>query len=96
MFNKLFKKYKKKYTMIVFDADERYEQEAVDPSFFVDYPEEGLLVDVVYGDTYEELIVDPSNEGYYYLLYSNETGRRIGSGIVDDSIEDEIHENCKT
>ena len=53
MFNKLFKKYKKKYTMIVFDADERYEQEAVDPSFFVDYPEEGLLVDVVYGDTYE-------------------------------------------
>ena len=81
--------------MIVFDADERYEQEAVDPSFFVDYPEEGLLVDVVCGDTYEELMVDPSNEGYYYLLYSNETGRRIGSGIVDDSIEDEIHANCK-
>lgn len=95
MFNKLFKKYKKKYTMIVFDADERYEQEAVDPSFFVDYPEEGLLVDVVCGDTYEELMADPSNEGYYYLLYSNETGRRIGSGIVDDSIEDEIHENCE-
>lgn len=94
MFNKLFKKYKKKYTMIVFDADERYEQETVDPSFFVDYPEEGLLVDVVYGDTYEELMVDPSNEGYYYLLYSNETGRRIGSGIVDDSIEEEINQNA--
>ena len=85
----------KKYTMIVTEEDARYGRE-VQLDFFVDKPWEGLLSDIVFGDTIDELGQSGDghdNEGLFYMLYANDTGKRIGSGIVDwDSIQEDIEE----
>ena len=84
----------KKYTLIVFEEDERYDGKNVQLSFYAEKPWEGCLSDIVYGDTIENLMQssdEHSNEGLFYLLYENASGRRIGSGTVDfDAIEEEI------
>lgn len=85
---------RKKYTMIVFEEDERYGKDGVQLSFYADNPAEGLLSDIVQGDTIEELMHSSDgfdNEGLFYLLYSNDTGRRIGAGTINfEAIEEEI------
>lgn len=85
----------KKYTMIVTEEDERYGRE-VQLDFFVDKPWEGILSDIVFGDTIDELRQSSDghdNEGLFYMLYANDTGKRIGLGIVDwGSIQEEIEE----
>lgn len=85
----------KKYTMIVTEEDERYGRE-VQLDFFVDNPWEGLLSDIVFGDTIDELGQSSDghdNEGLFYMLYANDIGKRIGSGIVDwDNIQEDIKE----
>lgn len=85
----------KKYTMIVTQKDERYGKEK-QLDFYSDNPWEGDLSDIVFGDTIEELSKSSDghdNEGLFYILYANDSGKRIGSGTVDyDSIQEEIEE----
>lgn len=76
----------KKYTMIVFEEDERYGKDGFRLEFYANNPAEGLLSDIVQGDNLEELMYSSDgldNEGLFYLLYENETGKRIGLGMVD-------------
>lgn len=85
----------KKYTMVVTQGDERYGR--VRRLDFYSYnPWEGELSDIVFGDTIEELSKSSDghdNEGLFYILYANDSGKRIGSGTVDyDSIQVEIEE----
>lgn len=83
----------KKYVMIVTSEDERYGHDGIQLDFFWDNPWEGLLVDIVYGDSWDELFGDGHNEGLFYQLYSTETGERIGYGSLDpDSPREEIEE----
>lgn len=86
----------KKYTMIVFEEDERYGSNGIQLGFYSDNPWEGNLSDIVEGDNIEELWKSSdghSNEGLFYMLYENETGKRVGYGIVDyGAIRDEIAE----
>lgn len=85
----------KKYTMIVFEEDERYGSNGIGLDFYSDNPAEGLLSDIVQGNNLEELMYSSDgidNEGLFYLLYNNETGKKIGSGTVDfEAIEEEIN-----
>lgn len=89
----------KKYTMIVTQEDERYRRE-VQLDFFVERPWEGSLSDIVFGDNIDELSQssdEHSNEGLFYMLYANNDGKRIGSGVVDwDSIQEEIDDYEKS
>lgn len=83
----------KKYVMIVTSENDRYGDDEYDLSFYADSPHEGLLEDIVYGNTFKELFGDASNEGLFYQLYSTLTGERIGSGVLDPcSPQDEIDE----
>lgn len=86
---------RKTYTMIVFEEDERYGKDGMRLDFYSDNPVEGLLSDVVFGNDLDELMVSSdgqSNEGLFYLLYDNRTGKRIGSGTVDFTvIEEEVN-----
>ena len=83
----------KKYVMIVTSEDERYGHDGIQLDFFWDNPWEGLLVDIVYGDNWEELFGNGENEGLFYQLYSTATGERIGYGSLDpDSPREEIEE----
>ena len=83
----------KKYVMIVTSEDERYGHDGIQLDFFWDNPWEGLLVDIVYGDSYDELFGNGDYEGLFYQLYSTETGERIGYGELDpNSPKDEIEE----
>lgn len=87
---------KKKYIMIVFEEDERYDRKEKQLSFWAENPWEGNLRDIVAGDSPEELVSgspEHDNEGMFYLLYSGENGRKIGSGVVShDAIEEDILE----
>lgn len=83
----------KKYVMIVTSEDERYGHDGIQLDFFWDNPWEGLLVDIVYGDSYDELFGNGDYEGLFYQLYSTETGERIGYGELDpNSPREEIEE----
>lgn len=82
----------KKYTMIVTEENDKNNN----LGFFADKPWEGNLSDVVFGDNVIELFKssdNQSNEGLFYMLYSNNNGKRIGYGIVDyDSVMEDIDE----
>ena len=86
----------KKYTMVVYEEDERYGSNGIQLDFYADNPWEGNLSDIVNGNNVEELWKSSdglSNEGLFYMLYENETGKKIGYGIVDyGAIRDEIAE----
>lgn len=83
----------KKYVMIVTSEDERYGHDGIQLDFFWDNPWEGLLVDIVYGDSYDELFGNGDYEGLFYQLYSTETGERIGYGELDpNSPREEVEE----
>lgn len=79
----------KKYTMIVTEEDNDH-----DLSFYADNPWEGHLSDITYGNNIDELMQSSDgedNEGLFYILYENKTGKRIGSGVVEYSaIQEEI------
>ena len=81
-----------KYTMIITSEDERYGTKGYGLDYWTDNPWDGLLVEVTYGNTYEELSKQGEHEGLFYQLYSNVTGERISYGIVDSCIIDEIEE----
>ena len=86
----------KKYTMIVTEEDERYETGERSLGFFADDPFEGRLSDIVFGDNADELLKSSDghdNEGLFYILYTNDGGKRIGSGVIEyDSIDEDIEE----
>ena len=92
----MWKRTDKKYTMVVFEEDERYGSNGIQLDFYADNPWEGNLSDIVEGDNVEELWKSSDghiNEGLFYMLYENETGKKIGYGIVDyGAIRDEIAE----
>lgn len=86
-----------KYLMIITSEDERYERNECGLDFFSNNPWEGLLEEIVCGDSFEELYGDGKNEGLFYQLYHVKTGKRIGRGIFEpDSPREEIEEFEKT
>lgn len=92
------KKTDKKYLLMVYEEDERYGTEGYGLDFFIDNPAEGILSDMVWGDSAKELMNSSDgedNEGLQYILYAiqGKLGRRIGSGTMDyDVISEEIGE----
>lgn len=83
----------KKYVMIITKEDERYERCECDLSFFGDNPWEGSLVEVVFGDSFDELMGDGRNEGLFQQTYSLDTGERLSYGFLDpDTPREEIEE----
>ena len=81
----------KKYTMIVTEENNNHNL-----SFYANNPWEGNLIDITYGNNIDELMQSSDgldNEGLFYMLYENKTGKRIGSGVVEYSvIQEEIEE----
>ena len=62
-------------------------------SFYGDNPWEGRLVEVVFGDSFEELMGDGHNEGLFQQTYSMVTGERLSYGFLDpDTPREEIEE----
>ena len=81
----------KKYVMIIFVEDERYNGKEYNCDFYANAPWVGNFLDIVYGDNIDELRDDGRYEGFYYVLYATENGRRISYGCIDfDSIDTEI------
>ena len=86
-----YKEYK--YVMIVTAEDERYETGEKDLSWFGDNPWDGVLEDIVLGDSFEELMGDGKYEGLFQQTYDMETGKRISYGFLDpDTPREEIEE----
>lgn len=86
-------KHNKKYVLIITSEDERYDEKKVQLDFFTNYSWEGLLNDIVYGDSISELYTNGENEGLFYQLYEIGTGKRIGYGILNyDSLKEEIED----
>ena len=81
----------KKYTMIVTEENNNHNL-----SFYANNPWEGNLSDITYGNNIDELMQSSDgldNEGLFYMLYENKTGKRIGSEVVEYSvIQEEIEE----
>ena len=70
----------KKYTIIITSENLSYSA-LMD---FVDHPEMGLLTDIGFFDTKEELYKQFGRyEGLFYQLYDNKVGRRISCGVFD-------------
>ena len=81
----------KKYAMIIFMEDERYNGKEYDCDFYASAPWVGNFLDIVYGNNVDELRGDGRYEGFYYVLYATENGKRISYGCIDfDSIDTEI------
>ena len=78
-----------KYVLIITAEDENYDGDKRDLGYYRDHPEERILQDIVFGNDADSLWKD-ANEGLFYALYALDTGKRIGSGILDDSIEEDI------
>ena len=84
-------KFEKKYIMIITCEDARYQRGERGLGFYANNPQEGLLQDILFGDTFDELFANGENEGLFYQLYSTITGERIGSCVLDpDSPQEEI------
>ena len=82
-----------KYLMIVTAEDERYETGEKDLSWFGDNPWDGILEDIVCGDSFDELMGDAKYEGLFQQTYEMETGRRLSYGFLDpDTPREEIEE----
>ena len=85
-----------KYVIIITSEDERYnngKEDSVGLDFFADNPWEGSLEAVMFGNNWNDLFGDGEYEGLFYQLYSLDTGKRVGYGILDpDSPEKEIEE----
>ena len=81
----------KKYVMIVTSEDERYKSGEKDLSFFGDHPWEGELVEIVFGNSFEELMGDGHNEGLFQQTYDVITGKKLSCGSLNpDTPREEI------
>ena len=78
-----------KYVMII--TEENDSEKELD--FFADHPWEGALVDIVFGDSFDELMGNGDNEGLFQQTYEMETGKRLSYGFLDpDTPREEIEE----
>lgn len=50
--------------------------------FFISRPWEGILEEIIFGNSAEELYGNGRNEGLFYQVYDTETGKRIGYGTM--------------
>lgn len=83
----------KKYVMIVTSEDERYGRDGIQLDFFWDNPWEGILEDIVFGDSYKELTCNGKYEGLFQQTYDIKTGTRLSYGGIDDlTPKEEIEE----
>ena len=81
-----------KYVMVVTAEDERYPNEK-DLSYFGDHPWEGKLEEIIFGNSFDELMGDGHNEGLFQQTYEMETGKRLSYGFLDpDTPREEIEE----
>lgn len=89
-----------KYVMIVtsedkrYDEDERYENnDKYSLSWFGEHPWEGTLVDIVFGNSFDDLMGDGNYEGLFQQTYDVQTGKRISYGFLDyNTPREEIEE----
>ena len=85
-------RYGKRYVMLVTCEDSRYPDENRLGYFAAD-PAEGLLLDVVYGDSVDELMCGGKYEGLFHILYRVEDGKKLGKGwLTRENMEDELKE----
>ena len=73
----------KKYVMIVTAEDEKYETGEKDLSWFGEHPWDGTLVEIIFGDSFDELMGDGKHEGLFQQTYDMETGKRLSYGFLD-------------
>lgn len=91
MENYNYKNYK--YVMIVTSEDERYENNEKDLSWFGEHPWEGTLKEIIFGNSFDELMGNGENEGLFQQTYSMETGKRLSYGFLDlNTPREEIEE----
>ena len=82
-----------KYVMIVTSEDERYDSGEKDLCWFAEHPWEGTLVEIVFGNSFDELMGDGEHEGLFQQTYEMETGKRLSYGFLDpDTPREEIEE----
>ena len=85
-----------KYVMIITEEDDS-EKEL---DFFANHPWEGTLVDIVFGDSFDDLVGNGDNEGLFQQTYEMKTGTRLSYGFLDpDTPREEIEEwekNCSS
>ena len=82
-----------KYVMIVTEEDERYDSGEMDLCDFANAPWEGILKEIVFGNSFDELMGDGHNEGLFQQTYEMETGKRLSYGFLDpDTPREEIEE----
>ena len=83
-----------KYFIVITEEDGRYlsgKEDSKCLSYWGENPWDGELVDVRYGNTYEELTDYGEHEGLFYYLYSTISGYLVSYWIVDpDSMLEEI------
>lgn len=85
-------RYGKRYVMIVTCEDSRYPDEK-QLGYFAADPAEGLLLDVVYGDSVDALMCGGRYEGLFHILYRVEDGKKLGKGwLTRENMEDELKE----
>lgn len=73
----------KKYVMIITSEDERYEAGEKDLCWFGEHPWEGILVEIIFGNSFDELMGDGKHEGLFQQTYDMETGKRLSYGFLD-------------
>ena len=78
----------KKYVMIVTSEELDYDGKSL-IDYYSEHPERGTLVDIVYGNNYEELTADGDYEGLFYILYEVGSGKRLGYGCISPDIMEE-------
>lgn len=82
-----------KYVMVVTSEDERYEKGLFALSDYADNPFEGQLEAIIHGDNFGELYGNGEHEGLFFVLWDEETGKRISYGVLDpDTPREEIEE----
>ena len=80
----------KKYVMIITSEEPDYSGKSL-IEYYSENPERGTLVDIVYGDNYEELTANGDYEGLFYLLYEVGSGKRLGYGCIGPDIMEELN-----
>lgn len=87
----------KRYMIIITSEDDRYtaDDEGYNLWYWEDHPYDGVLEDVVFVDTADELFDKyPQHEGLFYQTYDLNTGKRIAYGAIEfNMIAEELEEN---
>ena len=79
----------KKYVIIVTTEEPDYFEKSL-IEYYSENPARGLLIDIVYGDNYEELTANGDYEGLFYFLYEVGSGKRLGYGCISPDIMEDL------